>query len=81
MEGWVPEELLDGVKGSRTRISREYRSIELTVGRGELLEELEVLHGWVWCQNDSKDEGWVPLENLVSIEKRVLAPNIRNVGV
>lgn len=62
--GWVPEQLLDGVTGSRARVSREYRSIELTVGRGELLEGIELLEGWVWCQNDSEDEGWVPLENL-----------------
>ena len=61
---WVPEQLLSTTDPTRTVVTADYNSIELTVKPGELLLGTKVLAGWVWCKNSRHEEGWVPVENL-----------------
>lgn len=61
---WVPEQLLKILDPTRAVVTTDYNSIELTVSPGELVTGMQVLAGWIWCQNAHDDEGWVPLGNL-----------------
>ncbi|OLZ11561.1 SH3 domain-containing protein [Sulfobacillus thermosulfidooxidans] len=64
ISGWVPEILLRHGPGFHAEITTDYDGTELSVHVGESVWGLKILGGWVWCQNASGKEGWVPLENL-----------------
>ncbi|PHI28902.1 SH3 domain-containing protein [Budvicia aquatica] len=50
VKGWVPKQVINWLSGNQ----------------GEVLTGIKELNGWIWCQHpDSKEEGWVPAENLV----------------
>lgn len=61
---WVPEQLLNISDPTRAVVTADYNSTELIVNPGELVTGMQVLAGWIWCQNGRNGEGWVPLENL-----------------
>lgn len=66
--GWVPKQVITFFNDNEGEASEDYSAKELNVEEGEHLIATKELNGWVWCQNpSSKEEGWVPLENLTQI--------------
>jgi len=61
--GWVPEQFLEIAGGEATALV-DCDTIEMTVEEGERLMGGEPVNGWVWCENEDDDAGWVPLDNL-----------------
>ena len=61
--GWIPDTLVAG--GDEAAIARmDYSALELSCTIGERLEIISEQHGWAWCRNAARSEGWVPLRNL-----------------
>ncbi len=68
IKGWVPKQVIKWVSDSEGEALENYCAKEMDVNDGEILIGAKILNGWVWCQNpSSKEEGWVPVENLVQI--------------
>lgn len=61
--GWVPERLLNRA-GDEAVVTKGYSAMELTVNAGEVVRGSRLLDGWIWCQKDDGQEGWVPAKNL-----------------
>lgn len=61
--GWVPRNLI-AIRGSKGTAREDYCACELCVQRGETLNAIEVLNGWVRAQRSNGETGWVPLRNL-----------------
>jgi hypothetical protein len=66
-EGWVAEILLE-INGEIGTAKRDYDAIELSATLGEMLEGFEIVAGWQWCKNARGEAGWVPLENVRTLE-------------
>jgi Variant SH3 domain len=66
-EGWVAETMLE-IKGEIGTARRDYDAIELSAMLGEELEGFEIVAGWQWCKNAQSEAGWVPLENIRTIQ-------------
>lgn len=62
-EGWVPDNLVDGLSRDFTAI-RDYSAVELSCVAAESVQILHRSHGWAWCRNTTDNTGWVPLKNL-----------------
>ncbi|MBF9049027.1 hypothetical protein GTA62_03705 [Roseobacter sp. HKCCD9010] len=60
--GWVPIEILDGV-----RVAADFDTAELTVSEGEAVTGLSERVGWIWCQKLTREAGWVPAAHLAQI--------------
>jgi Variant SH3 domain len=58
---WVPETYIDR-DGDRAVALRDYDSMELNVGEGDVLEVMEEAAGWLWCATGKGEKGWVPAE-------------------
>jgi Variant SH3 domain len=58
--GWVPEEFIEIVGGHNAVARRDYDSTHLTVIKGETLEVVEQVGGYLLCRNVAGVEGWVP---------------------
>jgi hypothetical protein len=60
--GWVPARHLSTDSGHATVIE-PYETTELPVQPGQVVQVLEedLESGWVWCRDDSRREGWVPM--------------------
>lgn len=68
-EGWVHESFLEIDLDRSSGIgTRDYTALELSVAAGEKLERLERAGGWWFCQNATGETGWVPLENIRTLE-------------
>lgn len=66
--GWVPKQVIKWLGNNEGEALENYTAKEMDVDEGEVLIGIKVLNGWVWCQNpSSKEEGWVPLENLATL--------------
>ncbi|MFO7881061.1 MAG: SH3 domain-containing protein [Kosmotogaceae bacterium] len=66
-EGWVPLQILE--KEGETVVAKEhYSAREMNVDKGEIVEGIKRLNGWIWCLKESGNEGWVPEENLNLID-------------
>ncbi len=63
IEAYVPEELLE-VDGSKGKLLADYSSWELTVQKGEVLERLQEMGGWIWAKTSEGEYGWVPSLNV-----------------
>lgn len=64
--GWVPKQIIRWISDGEGEALEDYTAKEMDVDEGDVLTGARVLNGWVWCQNHaSKEEGWVPMENLV----------------
>jgi len=61
---WVPESFV-ARHGDTCTALRDYDSIELSVGRGDVLEAGEEAAGWLWCTDSEGRQGWVPAVCLV----------------
>lgn len=63
--GWVPKSRVHiDSDGSSGTITSAYSALELTVVAGDVLTMAEEECGWLWCVNEHKECGWVPLENV-----------------
>lgn len=66
IKGWVPKQVINWLSGNQGEALENYTAKEMDVSEGEVLTGIKELNGWIWCQHpDSKEEGWVPAENLV----------------
>jgi len=62
--GFVPEQIIkkDGNYGI---ILEDYSAKEMNVKKGEIVEKIKELNGWLLAKNKATGEtGWIPLENL-----------------
>ncbi len=68
IKGWVPKQVIKWLSNNEGEALANYFAKEMDVDEGELLTGIKELNGWVWCKNlSSKEEGWVPIKNLVRI--------------
>ncbi len=66
--GWVPEQIINKVKGNKGIVKEFYSAKELNINKGEKVTGIKELNGWIWVRNESNnDEGWLPLEILKKI--------------
>lgn len=71
ISGWVPEVILQRQNGE-VFATCGYDAIELTVKFGEeLLVEAEQ-NGWLWCQSQSGERGWIPTKNVINKDILIL---------
>ena len=63
LDGWVPESYLQ-FDGDHAELLEDYDALELTISEGERLDIIKEIAGWYFCQNESDQYGWVPVENL-----------------
>lgn len=61
--GWVPEKYLQET-GNAVIAMRDYDATELSVIAGEDLTVMNEESGWLWCENQKQERGWVPAENV-----------------
>jgi hypothetical protein len=61
--GWIPEAYVER-KGNIGRLLTDYDATELTVAEGEDLVILKEAGGWLWCQRQNGDRGWIPKANV-----------------
>jgi hypothetical protein len=64
-EGWVPEAWLR-VEGESGVLLRDYTAAELPLEPGDVVSGELVESGWLWATDATGQEGWVPLDYLVS---------------
>jgi hypothetical protein len=64
--GWFPEEFVDVYDGEGV-LQRDYDSTELTVQIGETLLILDEASEWYWCEKESGERGWVPIECVLLV--------------
>lgn len=60
---YIPEELLvpeEASQGSEVSVNAEFTSKDLSVIKGEVVECLKEVKGWLWCRNGAGVEGWLP---------------------
>mgnify|MGYP004703021489 CR=1 FL=1 len=69
-KGWVPEQIIK-IEAENAYVIQDYDATELTIIPGVIVQEIEKLNGWVWCQNcDSGEIGWLPLSSLQEIKNK-----------
>ena len=61
--GWVPQSYLER-SGNTGTMHVGYSTQELTVAVGEIVTGAKEESGWVWCTNQQRNSGWVPLNCL-----------------
>lgn len=61
--GWVPEKYLQET-GNAVIAMRDYDATELSVIAGADLTVMNEESGWLWCENQKQERGWVPAENV-----------------
>ncbi len=61
--GWVPKNRIHR-DGNIATTSSAYSALELTVVEGDVLEVKEEESGWLWCVDQQRKCGWVPLEHV-----------------
>ena len=60
--GWVPKQIINYESGL---VLQDYSAKELTIEKGEIVEGIKELNGWLLSKNKSTNEiGWIPMENL-----------------
>lgn len=66
--GWIPIQIIEFSADRQTGIVlKNYSAQELSVGVDDQIEIIEMLNGWIWCQNiKSKEIGWIPAECINS---------------
>ena len=60
---YVPRDILedaDASPGALTAVLSEFQAKDLSVTKGEEVETLKEVQGWLWCRNAKQDEGWLP---------------------
>ena len=62
--GFVPKQIIQREDKQGT-VLEDYTAKELTVEKGELIEYIKTLNGWLWGKRVKTGElGWIPLENV-----------------
>jgi hypothetical protein len=62
--GFVPRQIIE-IEGEHGIILENYSAKEMTVEKGEIVEGIKELNGWLWAKNKATGEiGWIPLEVL-----------------
>ena len=57
---YVPAEVVEA-RGDGTAVVRQpFSARDLSVKRGESVEALREVRGWLWCRNAAGEEGWLP---------------------
>ena len=56
---WIPETYLKQ-EGHKATMLADYNSTELTTKTGEELSCIKEEGGWIWCANQTGQQGWVP---------------------
>ncbi len=60
---WVPERILQ-IKNDNATVTEDYEATELSVKEGDVITTFQSESGWVWCEKENGEQGWVPLENI-----------------
>ena len=66
LSAWIPEKYLKQGKHIGTMLV-DYDSTELTVTVGERLTLIREESGWIWCSNQNRQRGWVPLSKIKKV--------------
>lgn len=61
-EGWVPFSVLTTENNEEAVAVADYSAVELTVEPGDEVTVHADSGGWLWCENESGEFGWVPTE-------------------
>ena len=68
-KGWVPKQIIK-CENDCGIILEDYSAKELDIDKGNIVEGIKELNGWLWLKNISTNEiGWVPVEKLKVLEK------------
>lgn len=62
-KSFIPKIYVSGGK-----LNRDYNPTELIQKEGDILEVKEIVYAWLLVTNDKGTTGWIPAENVVSIE-------------
>ena len=65
-EGWVPDNFVSITDAGAVALV-DYDATELSCVVGEILEGVQLVHGWVECRAAGGAVGWVPLRQLREI--------------
>lgn len=69
-EGWIPASYLGPVpEASLRRCQRAFDGVDLSAQRGEILEALETVSGWILARRENGETGWFPLFNLKPVPR------------
>jgi len=52
------------------KLTRDYNPTELIAKKGDMLEVKEIVNAWLIAKNDKSVIGWIPAENVVSINEK-----------
>jgi hypothetical protein len=63
----VPEKYVERRDDSYVML-RDYEATERSVSVGEVLAIGEEESGWIWCTNQAGQSGWVPVDNVSTVE-------------
>lgn len=71
--GWVPAQVFFRFEGTFRGIAMEdYTARELEVKKGDEVDGLRSMNGWMWCERLSDGQtGWVPLSLLHKHEGKI----------
>lgn len=61
-EGWVPQSVLSVGDDEEAVATTDYSAAELTVHPGDEVTVHADSGGWLWCESESGEFGWVPTE-------------------
>jgi hypothetical protein len=66
-KGWIPKQIIKH-KNSRNIIVEDYSARELNVEKGNIIEGIQEINGWLWSKNKETNEiGWIPIKKIASI--------------
>ena len=61
--GFVPRQIIK-IESGNGIILENYSAKEMNIEKGEIVEGIKELNGWLWSKNKRTNEiGWIPLEN------------------
>ena len=60
--GWIPEVFV-AINGNEGTVVEEYDATELSVKKGDRLNVIREVAGWLICSTSDGRTGWVPIEN------------------
>ncbi|MBU0509237.1 hypothetical protein KKH27_10415 [bacterium] len=63
---WIYESLLQ-IAGDHALMKEDYDATELTVSEGEELTVLRSVGGWLLCETENGEKGWIPEKNATPL--------------
>jgi hypothetical protein len=67
LHGWVPESFIEMVSDTEAVARRSYDAGQLTVAKGDVLDVLDAVTGWLYCRNAVGVQGWVPASGVEEV--------------